>query len=131
MATVKRSLTLLLPEARVFLDVDDLEEIGSLGKYVRASNSVLVFLSKGYFFSANCRKELDAALAHRSPLILLHESDLNRGGAPLEQLRDDCPAEHRAAVFAPERPVIPWLRIKDFQLVSLKMIVSLMPPPWV
>jgi len=26
---------------------DDLEEIGNLGKYIRASHSILIFLSKG------------------------------------------------------------------------------------
>jgi len=126
MATVKRCLTLLLPGVRIFLDVDDLEAIGNLGQYIKASSSVLIFLSKGYFFSGNCRKELEAALAYDSPMILLHETDLNRGGAPLKQLRDDCAAEHRSRVFAPDRPIIPWQRIKEFQLVSLKMIVGSM-----
>ena len=79
-----------------------------------------------YFFSANCRKELEATLANNSPMILLHETDLARGGASLEQLRDDCAAEHRARVFAPDRPIIPWQRIKEFQLVSLKMVVGSM-----
>ena len=79
-----------------------------------------------YFFSGNCRKELEATLANNSPMILLHETDLGRGGASLEQLRDDCAAEHRARVFAPDRPVIPWQRIKEFQLASLKMVVGSM-----
>ena len=38
----------------------------------------------------------------------------------------DCPDEWREQIFDPHRPVIPWLRIKDFKLVSLKMIVSSM-----
>ena len=33
--------------------VDDLEEIGSLEKYIQRSQSVLIFLSKGYFFSGS------------------------------------------------------------------------------
>ena len=38
----------------------------------------------------------------------------------------DCPDDWREQIFAPHHPVIPWLHIKDFKLVSLKMIVSSM-----
>ena len=38
----------------------------------------------------------------------------------------DCPDDWREQIFNPRHPVIPWLRIKDFKLVSLKMIVSSM-----
>ena len=58
--------------------------------------------------------------------MLLHETDPGRGGAPIEQLTADCPDDWREKIFAPGRPVIPWLRIKDFKLVTLKMIVSSM-----
>lgn len=66
-------------------------------------------------------------LANGNPaIILLHETDPARGGAPIEQLIADCPDAWREKIFAPRRPVIPWLRIKDFKLVTLKMIVSSM-----
>ena len=78
------------------------------------------------FFSANCKKEIGFTLDNKSPIILLHETDPARGGAPIEQLMTDCPDEWREQIFDPHRPVIPWLRIKDFKLVSLKMIVSSM-----
>ena len=58
--------------------------------------------------------------------MLLHETESARGGAPIEQLITDCPDDWREKIFAPRRPVIPWLRIKDFKLVTLKMIVSSM-----
>ena len=58
--------------------------------------------------------------------MLLHETESARGGAPIEQLIADCPDDWREKIFAPHRPVIPWLRIKDFKLVTLKMIVSSM-----
>jgi len=35
----------------VFLDVDDLAEIGNLGMYIKQTRSMLFFLSKGYFGS--------------------------------------------------------------------------------
>ena len=125
-ATVKRELQLLLTDVKVFLDVDDLEEIDKLPMYVRQTHTMLFFLSKGYFFSRNCRKEIEATLAHRSPIILLHEADINRGGLPLAQCQADCPDAWLTSIFAPRRPVIPWMRIKEFKLVSLKMIVSSM-----
>ena len=46
----------------------DLEE----DTYVRQSRSTLLFLSKGYFFSANGRKEVGATLANGNPIVLLH-----------------------------------------------------------
>ena len=126
MATVKRELQLLLNDVRVFLDVDELEELGQLDTYVNQTQSMLFFLSKGFFFSANCRKEVAATLSNGNPIILLRETDPNRGGAPMDQLVADCPDEWRREIFVPHRPVIPWFRVKEFKLVSLKMIVSSM-----
>ena len=126
MATVKRELQLLLYGVRVFLDVDDLEEIGQLDTYVKQSQSMLFFLSKGYFFSANCKKEIAATLANGNPIMLLRETDPARGAAPMEQLLTDCPDDWREEIFVPHHPVIPWLRVKEFKLVTLKMIVSSM-----
>jgi hypothetical protein len=129
MASVKRQLLLLLPGVRCFLDVDDLEENVSLDKYVKRSLSILIFLSKGYFSSGSCKKEVTATLTNGNPIILLHEADPARGGAPLEKLRDECPSEWRDNIFgvgAALREVTTWFRVKDFQLVSLKMVVSLM-----
>jgi len=124
-AVIKRRTQLLLPGTNVFLDVDDLEEIGYLEKYVAASQCVLLFLSKGYFFSPNCLKEVDAALEGDKPLALVHESDIKKGGAPVEALRADCESKKgRIAVFEKGGEVIPWHRVSDFQLLTLKMIAT-------
>ena len=100
----------------MFLDVDDLEEIGNLGLYVKQTWTMLFFLSKvririrvrvrarararargvtlnpnqspnpnpnpipipnfvlskGYFASRNCRKEIQFTLKNKNPIILLH-----------------------------------------------------------
>ena len=53
-AVIKRHLGLLLPGIVVFLDVDDLEAVDDIEMYVQASQSMLLFASKGYFFSRNC-----------------------------------------------------------------------------
>ena len=70
-------------------DVDDLDEIGDLESYVNASQSVLVALTKGYFASRNCLKELNCALHERKPLILVHETDEAKGGLPLEDMEEE------------------------------------------
>ena len=128
MAIVKRQLQLLLPSIHVFLDVDDLDFIDNLEQHVGLSQSVLTFLSRGYFFSANVQRELRACLSGDKPLILLHESDTAHGGAPLQQLKRECPQSSSLRLrdfLFDDREVISWLRVRDFQLVSLRMIVSL------
>jgi len=127
-ATIKRQLQLLLPGVSVFLDVDDLVEIGDLEWYIEASQCILIFLSKGYFFSRNCLREMDHSLLLNKPLVLVHEVDPGKGGAPLETLMSDCPDEACDAVFGgkerPSRDIIVWHRISDFQLISLKMVAA-------
>jgi hypothetical protein len=46
-ATIKRQMQLLLPGVDCFLDVDDLEDIGALERYVEQSNVVAIFVSGG------------------------------------------------------------------------------------
>ena len=57
---------------------------------MQASRTLLIFLSRGYFSSKNCRRELYAALDANLPLVVLHESDDKKGGAPLAALRAEC-----------------------------------------
>ena len=87
---------------------------------------MLFFLSKGFFYSANCKREVAATLANGNPVMLLHETDPNRGGTSMEQMLADCSDDWREEIFVPRRPVIPWLHVKEFKIVSLKMIVSSM-----
>ena len=93
---------------------------------MKQSQSILIFLSKGYFFSASCKKEVAATLANGNPVMLLQETDPNRGGTSMEQTLEDCPDDWREEIFMPRRPIIPWHRVKEFKIVSLKMIVSSM-----
>ena len=59
-----------------------------------------MFLSKGYFFSGNCLRELDQSLKVNKPILLVHESDVSRGGAPLDVLKADAAfAHHRKVAF--------------------------------
>eukprot|EP00966_Prymnesium_polylepis_P015080 348325-Prymnesium_polylepis.1 len=67
-ANIKRKLQLMLPDCHIFLDVDDLEDTGDLEHYIGASQCILIFLSSGYFFSANCLREFDSSLNQQKPL---------------------------------------------------------------
>ena len=73
--TVVRRLQLLLPGVRIWLDVDNLDDVGRLEESVADAMTFLVFLSCGYFESWNCRRELYAALALTRPFIPIHEAD--------------------------------------------------------
>jgi len=131
-AFVKQRLQLLLPGARIFLDVDDLESIDALESYVQESAVVLILLgSTKYFESPHCHREVAAAKTSELPLILLHDSDPVKNGSPLDELRDACPLELREFVFGGDvaRPVVPWHRAPDFQLISMKLIAEAVLAP--
>lgn len=94
----------------------------------------LIFLSKGYFLSKNCRRELYAALALKKPIVTIRE-DESRGGASAEVLKQAC----RKSCIEPEpypgctgpeevirlvveiEPVV-WVRLNDYQAESLKTV---------
>ena len=48
----------MIPDIQVFLDVDDLLEIGQLDSYIDKSSAVLAFLTESYMQSKNCLIEL-------------------------------------------------------------------------
>ena len=47
MRIVKQRLQEMMPGIEVFLDVDDLEDIGDLPKYIQRSKTILIFCSSG------------------------------------------------------------------------------------
>jgi len=129
-AVIKRQLLLMLQgNVSIFLDVDDLKDIGDLGKYVHASQAVLVFLSQGYFYSGNCLKEFDFTLEYAKPIILVHEADPKKGGAPILALQGDCQVSRPDKVdlvFTEDAQVVTWHRVAEFQRLSLKLIAERM-----
>lgn len=131
-AVIKRQLQLFLPKARprIFLDVDDLEDIAMLETHIRDSRVVCLFLSRGYFHSRACLNEVKLAKSMAKPLILVHEADAQYGGAPLVDLFDACPTELREYVFGDTTinsstcDVITWKRVKEFHLAALTRITE-------
>jgi hypothetical protein len=103
----------------IFLDVDDLESIDALETYIEASQVIMLFCSKGYFQSRNCLREVRSTMEKGKRFCLMHDPE--KGGATLEAVQQECPVELRGDIFD-NQEVITWRRIKDFQMVSLKML---------
>merc|ERR1711951_177925 len=130
-ATIKRQLKLLMPDVSIFLDVDDLKDIGALEEYVDATSIIMIFVSKGYFGSKNCLREAVCTVNKGKRITLVHDSAVYlKSYAPLEEIKDKLlsTAQLRATIFQEDEPspreVIPWHRIKDFQQVSLKLLAE-------
>lgn len=100
-------------------DVDDLLSVDDLEKYVTTSAAVLIMLgSRRYFSSVNCLREVKAARLRSKPLVLVHESDPEKNGAPLHDLKAVCPVDIRSYLFD-GRGVLPWHRMYPFQCVTM------------
>ena len=136
---LKRQLQLLLHSAKpkIFLDVDDLDDVSKLSEHVANSTVALLFLSKGYFHSRACLSEVRWCRQANKPLILVHERDPAHGGSTLEDLIADCPEELRPYVFGqssdeeeaedgvpPKREVIVWNRVKELHVCTLTRIAE-------
>ena len=85
-AVIKNQLQQLLPGVGVFLDIDDLKDIGALEKYIERSQVILFFLSRGYFKSKNCLREIRAALDQGKPIVLVQEARPTRPRAAARSL---------------------------------------------
>jgi hypothetical protein len=75
---------------------------------------------------SQCCREVQAAVLNKKPLILVHDDDTSLGGAPLDQLKGECPADVREALFSPASltGVLPWLRKPAFQDETLLAIAE-------
>jgi len=124
-AAMKRQLQLLIYNIHVFLDVDDLLSIDDLELYIQQSNIMLLFLSKGYFVSRNCLREVVATLEQAKHYVFAHEADPGKGGATVEELKKELKNEsHRDQLFDDAHRINVWHRIQAFQEVSLVHIVE-------
>ena len=141
MRVVKQRLLEMMPDLRVFLDVDEPDlQIGHLERYIERSSAVLVFCSAGYAESKNCVRELRHAVRTTKPLVALMEREARRGGVTPQQMReqllmaegrfgrwgfgDERPsgAEMADALF--EEPCVEWVRLACFQDVTLRLIAQ-------
>ena len=73
------------------------------------------------------------------PIVLVQEADPAKGGATLQALRGECPEDLQPDIFEKGWAHTTYMRIEEFQRVSLKTIVEaqrdtepaafLSPPP--
>jgi len=61
--TLARMMQLYLQGVKLWLDVDDLQDITKLEESVNETAVFILFYSEGYFASVNCRREVYAAVA--------------------------------------------------------------------
>ena len=130
-AVIKRLLLYYLEGPKVFLDVDDLESTSLIEEYIAASEVVILFISKHYFISRNCQREVREAARLGKKLCLIHETDPTKGGLSLQAAIEECPLTMRSPVFGitdplqkPTVEVVAWHRVKMFQTVSLQHILQ-------
>ena len=90
---------------------------------MRATGVMLFFLSKNYFTSKNCIREVKASIDEQRPLVLVHEQQEDKGGGPLETIRTECREEMRSYVFDGRTPIA-WHRIAHYQYLTLKLIAT-------
>jgi hypothetical protein len=83
---IARKLQLFLPGLKVWLDVDELQDISKLEESVAESAVFILYYSGGYFRSKNCLREIYAAVKLDKPVILLYEGD----ESILEEMKEEC-----------------------------------------
>ena len=72
---------------------------------VERSQSMMFFVSKGYFKSANCLREVRGSLTKSKPIVLVHDPD--KGGASVAWIKkQEVPPELVEPVFASRRAAL-------------------------
>lgn len=67
--------------------MSDLVEIGDLESYIKHSELVLIYCSRGYFQSKNCMRELVASYHMQKSVISLIDLDETRGGMQVNAVK--------------------------------------------
>ena len=148
-ASLKSHLAVLLPGIRIFLDVEALESTVDLERHVEEARVFLLFMSRGYFASTNCAREVGAASSEalQRPLVVVHEANVDKGGASRDEMHTECSTYCAARildyVFRKSSAAGPcgdnnnqltagssgWTpvtfhRLKEFQLLTLRLIAE-------
>ena len=122
---IVRKLQLHVPGIRVWLDVDDLENIGMLEKSVANCVVVVIFYSKGYFESRNCRRELYAAVEQNKPILVLYDGQDGTVEEMKERCRKYCTDTMTPAAvlerFSTAEHIL-WLSAKYYSTESMKLV---------
>lgn len=74
----------------MWLDVDDLVDIGSLEETIKKCQCVIMYVSKGYFQSPNCQREILATIKNNKPFVVVLETSALHFGASASDFRAEC-----------------------------------------
>jgi len=72
---IVRTIKLYIQGIQIWLDVDVLENLGDLENSVEESAHFVLFYSKGFFKSVNCRREVIKAIEADKPITVMFEPD--------------------------------------------------------
>ena len=72
----------------------------------------------------NCLREIRSSLEQSKPIVLVQEADPDKGGGTLQALRGECPDDLQQDIFEQGWPHTVWMRIEEYQRVSLKTIAE-------
>ena len=87
---IARTLQMYLPRLLIWLDVDNLDDMGRLEEYIAESAVFFIFYSEGYFRSVNCRREFYQAVLLDKPIIVVYEGDVSVVGEMKEECAKYC-----------------------------------------
>jgi hypothetical protein len=131
--SMKASLTNFVRDLHVFLDVDDLDDIGNLETFVDASHVLVVLLSgsvddtgserSDYFNSHNCLRELQRAIESKLEILFVYEPKAAGEGCTMETHLATCPEGEMRDTLA-KGYIVPWYRVKNHQNISLLNILK-------
>jgi hypothetical protein len=87
---IKKELLLLVPSLKIWLDVENLQDISKLEDNITSIDKMLLFMSKGYFKSWNCLREVrHATFLHSIGMDGIPESSSSTAAAVAEHRRKD------------------------------------------
>ena len=131
---IKAQLTALVPNLQIFLDVDDLTDIGALEALIDATDVIVVFLAgsivdgverSDYMRSTNCLRELRRAVEKEKTIVFVSETDPHHGAVSMEAHQRDCPDDLRHTLDEhPGTYHLPWYRVREYAQVSLRQIAQ-------
>ena len=139
--SIQKALTDLAPDLEVFVETEDVLDLGNFEANVAKSDSLIVFLSgsadrssggcptkavrSDYFHNPSCLRELRAAVDGGKPICFVAETDPRHGAVAIEVHRREC------AALVPEfetlfdtHPIVPWIRTRGYQQVSLRQMIE-------
>jgi hypothetical protein len=127
---IVRKIQLIIPGVRIWLDVDDIDNSGGdLEQAVSESEVFIVFISKDYFKSWNCRREIYAAVRLGKPFVVIYEGDESALEIMINECRRFCTGTTDDETLSKilhhlEQNSIPWLDEKIFSAKALNRICT-------